>query len=87
MNQFLALEFDSDEFPDPVDDDYNIWWNRFHDAVSPPWFSSQAETPQEMVRNKLAIVTGMAGIDIGHDNANQVIWQITPRVRHVYFNR
>ena len=33
MNQNLALEFDSDEFPDPVDDDYNIWWNRFHNAV------------------------------------------------------
>jgi hypothetical protein len=78
MNQFLALEFDSDEFPDPVDDDYNIWWNRFHNAVSPPWFSNQTETPQEMVKNKLEIVTGMAGIDIGHDNANQATTELHP---------
>ena len=78
MNQFLALEFDSDEFPDPVDDDYNIWWNRFHDAVSPPWFGNQSQTPQEMVQNKLAIVTGMAGIDIGHDNANQATTELHP---------
>ena len=64
-NQFLALEFDSDEFPDPVDDDYNIWWNHFHDAVD----NSQSEA-KAMVRDKLAIVTGMAGIDLGHDPTN-----------------
>jgi hypothetical protein len=71
MNQFLALEFDSDEFPDPVDDDYDIWWNHFHDAVDHGGAAS-------MVANKLAIVTGMAGIDIGHDNANQATAELHP---------
>jgi hypothetical protein len=77
MNQFLALEFDSDEFPDPVDDDYDIWWNRFHNAVSPPWFTNEPD-PHEMAKDKLSIVIGMAGIDIGHDNANQATTEIHP---------
>jgi hypothetical protein len=85
MNQFLALEFDSDEFPDPVDNDYNIWWNRFHDAVDHGdsfWGTilgtgNYAEA-ESMVKNKLAIVTGMAGIDIGHDNANQATTELHP---------
>ena len=85
MNQFLALEFDSDEFPDPVDDDYNIWWNRFHDAVDhgDSFWGTKLGTgdyseAQAMVQNKLAIVTGMAGIDIGHDNANQATTELHP---------
>lgn len=85
MNQFLALEFDSDEFPDPVDDDYNIWWNRFHDAVDhgDSFWGTHLGTgnyaeAESMVKNKLAIVTGMAGIDIGHDNANQATTELHP---------
>jgi len=72
-NQDLALEFDSDEFPDPVDDDYNIWWNHFHDAVD----NSQAEA-EAMIRDKLAIVTGMAGIDLGHDHADTWTAELHP---------
>jgi hypothetical protein len=84
MNQFLALEFDSDEFPDPVDDDYNIWWNRFHTAVDHGdsfWGQikegNYAEA-QAMVKDKLAIVTGMAGIDIGHDDSNTWTAELHP---------
>ncbi len=85
MNQDLALEFDSDEFPDPVDDDYNIWWNHFHDAVTfdeltayqnhqPVTYSST----KAMIKDKLTIVTGMAGIDIGHDHANTWTAELHP---------
>src|SRR5438046_1047809 len=73
MNQNLALEFDSDEFPDPVNDDYNIWWNHFHDAVD----NSESEA-QAMAKDKLAIVTGMAGIDLGHDEANTWTSELHP---------
>jgi hypothetical protein len=81
MNQFLALEFDSDEFPDPVDEDYDIWWNHFHDAVDHGdslFGADNYAEAQSMVKNKLAIVTGMAGIDIGHDNANQATTELHP---------
>ena len=66
MNENLALEFDSDEFPDPVDDDYNIWWNRFHNAVNDGdsfFGTDDYSEAQSMVKNKLTIVTGMAGVD------------------------
>lgn len=72
-NQNLALEFDSDEFPDHVDDDYDIWWNHFHDAVD----NSQSEA-RAKIKDKLAIVTGMAGIDIGHDEANTWTSELHP---------
>jgi len=73
MNQNLALEFDSDEFPDPVDNDYNIWWNHFHNAVD----NSESEA-KAMAQDKLAIVTGMAGIDLGHDEANTWTSELHP---------
>ena len=85
MNQNVALEFDSDEFPDPVDDDYNIWWNRFHKAVDDGdsfWGTvlgtgDYAEA-QAMVKNKLTIVTGMAGVDLGHDASNTWTTELHP---------
>ena len=85
MNQNVALEFDSDEFPDPVDDDYNIWWNHFHDAVDLDEFiAAQNHTAntfpgsKAMVKNKLTIVTGMAGIDLGHDYPNTWTTELHP---------
>ena len=85
MNQFVGLEFDSDEFPDPVDDDYNIWWNRFHNAVNDGdsfWGTilgtgNYAEA-QAMAKDKLTIVTGMAGVDLGHDASNTWTTELHP---------
>ncbi|HXS38435.1 MAG TPA: hypothetical protein VN721_17160 [Flavipsychrobacter sp.] len=87
MNQFLALEFDSDEFPDPVDDDYNIWWNSFHNAVNVGDEVAAGDLPptdvpfaaaKAMVNDKLTIVMGMAGIDIGHDHSNTWTAELHP---------
>jgi hypothetical protein len=85
MNQFLGLEFDTDEFPDPVDGDYNIWWNHFHDAVTADEvIAEQNHTvntfpgAKAMAQNKLTIVTGMAGIDIGHDEENTWTTELHP---------
>jgi hypothetical protein len=34
-NQFMALEFDSDEFPDPVDNHYNIFEHLLFEKRNP----------------------------------------------------
>ncbi|HEV7232578.1 MAG TPA: hypothetical protein VGO45_14675 [Bacteroidia bacterium] len=81
MNQYVGLEFDSDEFPDPVDDDYKIWWNDFHKAVDDGdswWGSGDYHEAQALVKDKLCIVTGMAGIDIGHDATNTWTTEVHP---------
>jgi hypothetical protein len=81
MNQNIALEFDSDEFPDPVDDDYDIWWNRFRQAVRDGdslFGTDDYSEAQAVAKNKLAIVTGMAGIDLGHDYPNTWTTELHP---------
>lgn len=79
-NQFMALEFDSDEFPDQVDDDYDIWWNHFHDAVDngDHFYGSDYSEAKAKVRNKLTIATGMAGVDIGHPYTNTWTSELHP---------
>lgn len=80
-NQNLALEFDSEEFPDPVDNDYDIWWNHFHDAVDYGdriFGTDNYSKAQSLVKDKLAIVTGIAGIDVGHPHSNTWTTELHP---------
>jgi len=70
----IQVEYDSDE---TINNFHTTWWNEFHQAVD-----DDNGKAGEMIREKLAIVTGLLGLDCQHESQSELhpAWLIAIRV-------
>lgn len=70
----LLVEFDSDETIDHFD---TPWWNQFHSAVD-----KSKDDARRLVDGKLAIVTGLLGLDCEHEDYAELhpAWMVAIRI-------
>jgi len=79
----VHIEFDSDE---TIDHFRTPWWSAFHEAVDK--FDDALSRPlnpphEQMVNGKFAIVTGLMGLDLGHNPSGEShpVWAIAIRAQ------